>query len=471
MRLSLRIFLVYFFFVGLTGWFVLRTVMDEIRPGVRQSSEETLVDTANLLAEVLQADVKNGTLDQSRLPEMLRAYGARSPQADIWGVNKTAVNHRIYVTDAHGIVLLDSLGQAVGQDYSRWNDVFLTLRGQYGARSSRESADDPESSVMYVAAPIRDGEKIIGVVSVSKPNRTLQPYIDRSQRRLAWLGAGLIALGLLVGAGLSWWLSRSLDRLTRYAQAVSEGRRAELPRYRGGEMAQLADAVERMRVQLEGKDYVERYVHTLTHELKSPLAAIRGAAELLEGEMPAEQRARFVGNIAGEGERLQQLIERLLNLAQVEQRQGLEERVPVALQELADELIDERLARVQGVQLENGIAPQAMVHGERFLLRQALGNLLDNALDFTPPGGVIRFAAQPEGEGWRVELFNQGEAIPDFALPRLTERFYSLPRPASRRKSTGLGLNFVAEVAALHGGELSVENVQGGVRASLLLPL
>ena len=95
MRLSLRIFLVYFFFVGLTGWFVLRTVMDEIRPGVRQSSEETLVDTANLLAEILQADVKNGTLDESRLPEMLRAYGARSPQADIWGVNKTAVNHRI----------------------------------------------------------------------------------------------------------------------------------------------------------------------------------------------------------------------------------------------------------------------------------------------------------------------------------------------------------------------------------------
>ncbi|MDL2425376.1 two-component system sensor histidine kinase CreC, partial [Pseudomonas sp. BAgro211] len=76
----------------------------------------------------------------------------------------------------------------------------------------------------------------------------------------------------------------------------------------------------------------------------------RGAAELLEGEMPDEQRARFVGNIAGESERLQQLIERLLNLAQVEQRQGLEEHVPVALHELADELIDERMARVQGVQ-------------------------------------------------------------------------------------------------------------------------
>lgn len=325
MPLGVRIFLVYFLFVGLTGYFVLSTVMDEVRPGVRQSTEETLVDTANLLAEILRQDVKNGTLAQSDLPEMLEDYGKRVPQADIWGLRKEAVNHRIYVTDASGKVLLDSAGVAVGQDYSRWNDVYLTLRGQYGARSSREDPDDPDSSVMYVAAPIKDAGKIIGVVSVAKPNSSLQPYIDRSQRRLAWLGAGLIALGLLVGGLLSWWLSGALRRLTQYAQAVSEGRRAELPRYRGGEMAQLADAVERMRTQLEGKDYVERYVHTLTHELKSPLAAIRGAAELLDGEMPAEQRARFVGNIAGESERLQQLIERLLSLAQVEQRQGLEE--------------------------------------------------------------------------------------------------------------------------------------------------
>lgn len=145
------------------------------------------------------------------------------PQADIWGLRKEAVNHRIYVTDASGKVLLDSAGVAVGQDYSRWNDVYLTLRGQYGARSSREDPDDPDSSVMYVAAPIKDGGKIIGVVSVAKPNSSLQPYIDRSQRRLAWLGAGLIALGLLVGGLLSWWLSGALRRLTQYAQAVSEG--------------------------------------------------------------------------------------------------------------------------------------------------------------------------------------------------------------------------------------------------------
>nr|WP_286948444.1 two-component system sensor histidine kinase CreC [Pseudomonas sp. UBA6718] len=473
MPLGVRIFLVYFLFVGLAGWFVLSTVMDEIRPGVRQSTEETLVDTANLLAEILRDEVKNDSLAQGRLPELLKAYGQRQPQAQIWGVEKRAVSHRIYVTDARGIVLLDSSGAAVGQDYSRWNDVYLTLRGEYGARSTREDPADEDSSVMYVAAPIKDGEKIIGVVSVAKPNQSLQPYIERSQRRLGWLGAGLIVLGLLIGGALSWWLSGSLRQLTRYAGAVSRGDRAELPELRGGELKQLAAAVQKMRTELEGKAYVEQYVHTLTHELKSPLAAIRGAAELLEGEMPAEQRQRFVANIASEGARLQQLIERLLNLALVEQRQGLEERVAVDLHGLAEELLQAQAARIQaaGLRMENTIPPGLLVQGERFLLRQALANLLDNALDFTPAGGLLRFSAETRDGRVELALYNQGAAIPDYALPRLTERFYSLPRPASGRKSTGLGLNFVQEVALLHGGELALRNVEGGVRASLHLPL
>ncbi|NNB47655.1 two-component system sensor histidine kinase CreC [Pseudomonas chlororaphis] len=472
MPLGIRIFLVYVLFVGLTGYFVLSTVMEEIRPGVRQSTEETLVDTANLLAEILRDDFKAGTLSENRWPELLKAYGERQPAATIWGLPKNQVNHRIYVTDAQGKVVLDSSGLAVGQDYSRWNDVYLTLRGQYGARSSRSVADDPNSSVMHVGAPIRDNGRIIGVVTVAKPNSSLQPYVDRTERRLLWYGAGLIGLGLLFGALLSWWLSAALRRLTGYAQAVSEGRRAELPHYRGGELEQLATAVEHMRTQLEGKAYVERYVHTLTHELKSPLAAIRGAAELLQSDMPGEQRARFVSNIDSESARMQHLIERLLNLAQVEQRHGLEERVAVPLAELANQVLDSQKARIEGkgLQVEQRIEPGLKLSGEPFLLRQALGNLLENALDFTPAGGVLRLSASRAGDQLRFSLFNQAEPIPDYALARLTERFYSLPRPDSGRKSTGLGLNFVEEVVQLHGGQMQIGNVEGGVEVTLQFP-
>ncbi|WP_454869147.1 two-component system sensor histidine kinase CreC [Pseudomonas farris] len=472
MPLGIRIFLVYVLFIGLTGYFVLNTVMEEIRPGVRQSTEETLVDTANLMAEILRDDFKAGTLSQNRWPELLKAYGERQPKAKIWGMPKNQVNHRIYVTDAKGIVVLDSSGIAVGQDYSRWNDVYLTLRGEYGARSTRSNPDDSNSSVMHVGAPIRDNGQIIGVVTVAKPNSSLQPYVDRTERRLLIYGAGLIGLGLLFGALLSWWLSAALRRLTAYAQAVSEGRRVEVPHYRGGELEQLATAVEQMRTQLEGKAYVERYVHTLTHELKSPLAAIRGAAELLQGEMPLAQQQRFVSNIDSESARMQQLIERLLNLAQVEQRQGLEERVAVPLANLVDELLSAQAARIEGKQLraELHIAADLNLLGEPFLLRQALGNLLENALDFTPARGVLRLCAERVGEQIEFRLFNQAEAIPDYALPRLSERFYSLPRPDSGRKSTGLGLNFVEEVVKLHGGAMSIGNVDGGVEVTLRLP-
>ena len=471
MALGMRIFLVYVLFIGLTGYFVLNTVMEEIRPGVRQSTEETLVDTANLMAEILRDDFKAGTLNQNRWPQLLKAYGERQPKANIWGLPKNQVNHRIYVTDAKGIVVLDSSGVAVGQDYSRWNDVLLTLRGEYGARSSRSDPDDASSSVMHVGAPIRDNGNIIGVVTVAKPNSSLQPYVDRTERRLLAYGAGLIVLGLLFGALLSWWLSAALRRLTGYAQAVSEGRKVEVPHYRGGELEQLATAVEQMRTQLEGKAYVERYVHTLTHELKSPLAAIRGAAELLHSEMPLVQRQRFVSNIDSESRRMQQLIERLLNLAQVEQRQGLEERTAVPLAALVSELMAAQTARIEGKQLrvEQTIAADLNIIGEPFLLRQALGNVLENALDFTPAHGVLRFSAERTGAQIEVRLFNETDAIPEYALPRLTERFYSLPRPDSGRKSTGLGLNFVEEVVKLHGGDLRVANVEGGVEVTLRL--
>lgn len=472
MSLGIRIFLVYVLFIALTGYFVLNTVMEEIRPGVRQSTEETLVDTANLMAEILRDDFKAGTLNQNRWPQLLRAYGERQPAATIWGLPKNQVSHRIYVTDANGIVVLDSSGVAMGQDYSRWNDVYLTLRGHYGARSSRSDPDDPASSVMHVGAPIRDNGRIIGVVTVAKPNSSLQPYVDRTERRLLIYGAGLVALGLLLGGLLSWWLSAALRRLTIYAQAVSQGRRVEVPHYRGGEFEQLAGAVERMRTQLEGKAYVERYVHTLTHELKSPLAAIRGAAELLQSDMPAAQHQRFVSNIDNESVRMQQLIERLLNLAQIEQRQGLEEEVAVPLAALMAELLEARGGWIESRQLtvEQQIAGDLALTGEPFLLRQALGNLLENALDFTPVNGLLRVSAERRGNRVEIRLFNQAAPIPDYALPRLSERFYSLPRPASGRKSTGLGLNFVEEVVQLHGGQFSIGNVEGGVEVVLRLP-
>jgi len=140
----------------------------------------------------------------------------------------------------------------------------------------------------------------------------VQPYIDRAEIKLRRVGAVLVAASLAVGLVFSWSLAYSISRLAAYARAAAEGRRGIAPKSGGPELRALAEAVETMRDRLEGRDYVERYVHTLTHEMKSPLAAIAGAAELLQGELPALKRERFAVLVAGEAERLQQLVERLL---------------------------------------------------------------------------------------------------------------------------------------------------------------
>lgn len=301
LSLSVRLFLFYAAFVALSGWFVVREVLKEVKPAVRQSTEEALVDTANLLAELSARDLREGRLSQGELPLLLARYGQRRPRANIWGIEKSRIEDRIYIVDRQGIVLLDSAGLDVGKDYSRWNDVYLTLRGQYGARTTHDVPGDPSTSVMYVAAPIYDGQSIIGAVTVAKPNRSVEPVIERARRRLILLGIGLVLSGLAIGALLSLWLSRAVRRLTRFALTVSAGRRANVPELPGAELRQLAEALESMRTQLEGKAYVERYVQALTHELKSPLSAIAGAAELLRSDMQPEARALSGEHRHGDG--------------------------------------------------------------------------------------------------------------------------------------------------------------------------
>jgi two-component system sensor histidine kinase CreC len=274
----------------------------------------------------------------------------------------------------------------------------------------------------------------------------------------------LLGTALAIGLLAAWWLSRQLGGLQRYARAVTEGERAVPPRS-AGEFRELGQALETMRDRLEGKQYVEQYVHGLTHELKSPLTAIRGAAELLERPLPEDDRARFAATVRDQAERLARTIDKLLALAAVEHRQRIEQPEPVDLPTLLDEVVQDAAMRAAeaGVRIESrvgGALPS--LRGDRFLLRQMLGNLVDNAIDFSPAGGVVGLAAVGDGDRVRFEVDDRGPGLPDYAAGRVFERFYSLPRPRTGARSSGLGLGFVREVAALHGGGATLDNRPGG---------
>lgn len=112
------------------------------------------------------------------------------------------------------------------------------------------------------------------------------------------------------------------------------------------------------------------------------------------------------------------------------------------------------------------------VLGDEFLLRQALINLLENAIAFSPQGSTIQLRAQVLKEQVQLVVEDRGSGVPDYALERVFERFYSLARPQTGQRSSGLGLPFVREVARLHGGEATLGNREGGgAIATLRLPI
>jgi two-component system, OmpR family, sensor histidine kinase CreC len=479
LKIGLRIFLGYFLIVALAALLLARVFVAEVKPGVRQAMEDTLVDTANVLAELATDDMIAGHIDDGAFARRVRALRGRDFGAEIWGFGKRSANYRIYVTDAKGIVVFDSTGSAgkggeIGKDYSRWNDVYLTLRGRYGARSTRSDPTDENSTVMHVAAPIRDGGRIIGVLAVAKPNRALAPFIARSQDTVLRWGWVLMGAALLIGLLAAWWLSRQINALQRYAHAVTAGERATPPRT-VGEFGELGRALETMRTRLEGKQYVEQYVHSLTHEMKSPLAAIRGSAELLEAQMADEDRVRFATSIRNQSERLAQMIDKLLALAAVEHRQRLDQPELLSPAALAQEAAEQCAQRREqaGMSLRLVLAPELpRIRGDAFLLRQALVNLIDNAADFSPPRREIELQMDRDDRRLRIVVADRGPGIPDYAMPRVFERFYSLPRPDGGSRSSGLGLCFVAEVAALHDGIVELRNRDdGGAIATLTIPL
>lgn len=470
MKLGVRLLFVFFVLNGLAAFFMLRLVTTEIKPSAREVMEDLLVDTANILAELAADDLARGTIAQGRFAEQVDSYARRPIDARIWGLDKQTLDYRIYVTDAQGKVRYDSTHAAEGMDYSMWRDVALTLRGEYGARTTREVHTDDRSSVMYVAAPVRHAGRIIGVLTVAKPIHTVQRFIDRTERKVSRGAFALLALSAAVGVLVTLWLVWHVRRLRRYAQQVQAGQPQVLPDV-PGELGELAQAMQRMRQRLDGREYVEHYVRALTHELKSPLAALRASGELLQEDLPAPQRAEFAHQVVTQTERMQRLIDHLLELSRLEQRAGeapsLHPAHPLRLLDCVQAALDAAASRLEARQITPALsvaedAHTATVAGDARAVTLAVSNLIENALDFAPALSTLRIAVEPR----RIVVHDQGPGVPDYALARLGERFYTTPRPDGERSGSGLGLAIVRQIMALHGGSLQLAN-DGGLRAEL----
>ena len=480
MRLGIRLLFAFFLINGLAAFFVLRVFMVEIKPSVRKVTEDTLVETAYMLAALASDDVNSGRLASnpaaSRFAQHVQAVSQQPVKVWIWDTRKSTLDLRVTVTDAQGRVLFDSSGQDLGADYSRWRNVWHTLRGEYGARTTRDVVTDEATSVMYVSAPIMDGERIAGVLTVSKAASAVQAIIDSSEQKMLRGGVLFLLLSAAVGFGITWWLVAQVRKLRHYAQHVqgptlqeADGTEAapesvaipDVP----GELGDLAQAMDSMRRRLEGRDYIEGYVRALTHELKSPVAAIRGAGELLQDDLPEADRQLFAQQVVDQSLRLQSLIDQLMQLSQLEQRPALQQGGShTSLQACAVHAI----AQLQTAAAQKNITLQLQGDGatgpwEPRLVELAISNLLANAIDFSPIGSQVLLRL----DGPQVTVQDNGPGVSEALLPKLGERFFTTPRPNGERSGTGLGLSIVLRIMHLHGGQLRFANTQPGFAAVL----
>lgn len=475
---SFRLYVVYFLMVGGAAWFIASRSLQAVDASVSQAAEEVLVDTANLLAEQLSHELDNGKINISRLSEQVPDYLQRRFQAQIYDNLKTRPDLQMYVTDAKGVVLFDSTGLATGEDFSRWRDVKRTLEGAYGARSSpldyRLQTAKEEDKGLFVAAPIIVQDQIVGVLTVVKGKMYLGDYVLNSNRHIKLYAFLVFAVSLFMGLLITWWLWRSIKKLSVYANQLGRGNYVNQPKIIHSEFKPLARAMASMYRDLEGKEYVENYVHTLAHELKSPLTGMIATTELLQQkDLPAATQQQFVENLHDAALRMTTLIERLLHLAALENRHELTQQQMVNIKACIKQLLSHFQHRIEekGLTVECTVPKTFAIYGDPTLIAQCISNLLDNAIDFTHANTSLLIQADETPQQQTLTLIDAGEGIAAFAQPRLFERFFSTPRCDSQQRSFGLGLAFVKEAMALHGGQVRISNhPKGGAMACLIFP-
>jgi signal transduction histidine kinase len=350
--------------------------------------------------------------------------------------------------------------------------------GQSGAATYASTDENGTSLRAYlVAVQPPPGIKAQGVFETLEVFQNTRTYnaIENTFDLILLLG---IPLGLFVALAAGWWIARAalrpIERISRTVQAIGESRDlSRRLRFVGpsDEVGRLAYTFDGMMGRLERAfETQKRFVADASHELRTPLTAIRGNADLMT-LAPPEEREVCLAAIRREAERMTRLVSDLLLLAEADvETQPLQLR-NVDLDEILLEVHHSATVLADGkisVVLEHANPIRMPVDPDR--VQQLLLNLVDNAVKFTPPGGIVTLSLTAQHSGAAIEVSDSGVGIPLEAQRSIFERFYRVEESRTTRGS-GLGLAICAWIVAAHGGSISVRSQPGmGSTFAIWLP-
>jgi two-component system sensor histidine kinase CreC len=287
----------------------------------------------------------------------------------------------------------------------------------------------------------------------------------------------LASSGLLILIGLITsylFLYRHLERWLRPMDSEREPHRdARSPMMRRSHFGRLGQLLDRAHEAISGKRAMEHMVAFLAHEMKNPISAVQLHLDLLERTTDPDTRFRLIQDIREANARMARVTGRLLEIGAIERQSRIGSFEVISLRGLLESVMEQQseVADRCEVRLQRTDDGDGEVRGDRTLLEQALGNLIQNAIDYSSPGDTVELEVEIHEQQIDIRVRDHGSGIPMEALNQIFDKYFSLPKQSSGRKGTGIGLSVVQEVADLHHGNIALLNHKdGGVLAVLTLP-
>jgi signal transduction histidine kinase len=375
---------------------------------------------------------------------------------------------RVVVVDKAGESLVDT-GAAVDRDFSTRPEIKAALAGRVDA--GRRHSNTLGTDLLYVAVPIASAGEVYGAARVTMDTHAVGALVHRF-----WLGLGAVAVVvLLVVAIIGWTIARSMSRPLRMLRsaaarfATGDLTPAEHQSDAPGEIAALGATMNTMARRLERLLAEHRaFVADASHQLRTPLTALRLRLENLRGDLADDQRAEDVGASIDEAERLAELVGDLLKLARAEEGASVE---PVDVVEAARDRVDTWGAFADAADvslcLDVPVGPVVALAASGGL-EQILDNLIDNAIAASPPHSRVSVKVARGGSEHRVVVADEGAGLDDDLKKRALDRFWRLD---SSKPGTGLGLPIARAIAETSGGSLVLsDSAAGGLAVTVTLP-
>ncbi len=449
------------------------SVLDILGTYMINGKKETYRLYANWIAQVISYDYASGD------PDILAGIGYDIQDFGEEIFNKERESTRILVLNKNGVVDYDSyniirgpdslLKQNLAKDFP---EVNLVLSGE--SVEPRELYIKPQNSnesmlVLYTYAPIQhERYGIIGMVIISTSLSGIEQTLNEVKAKLGTYSI-VVAIAIIITSYLaSGFITRPIKELTDVIRKTSQGHLDQRVKIRGSrEFRQLGEAFNMMSEKLENLDRARNeFVSNASHELKTPLSAIKVLTESLlhmELDDPLVYN-EFLNDINSEIDRLNTIINDLLTLVKIDTEEEQLVREPVELVKLVNDTLKglQILAQQKHITMEAYHDDELIVLGDPVKLQQVISNIVDNAIKYTPDGGRVTVEVYEYSGNAVVKVSDTGIGIPAKDLPHIFDRFFRVDKARSRATGgTGLGLSIAHKIVLMHGGNIRVASEEG----------